>query len=77
MFNNPNFPIINIQKDLGMNNLRNKNDLSMYSWTIKVVIFSLAFEDLLITNSIWNIIIYMGRWPTLASLHMSSCDDKS
>jgi len=43
MFENPKFPIINIWKNLCMNLLLNKNNLSMHSQWIKFVIFSLVF----------------------------------
>jgi hypothetical protein len=48
MFDNQNFPITIILKNLCMSFLLNKNDLSMYSWLIKFVIFSLVFKTSLI-----------------------------
>jgi hypothetical protein len=42
MFENPEFPIINIWKNLCMNILLNKNDIYMHSQQIKFVIFSLG-----------------------------------
>jgi hypothetical protein len=73
--NNPNFPIINIYKNMCMNLLLIKNDISKYSWLIKYVIH--VFKDSLIKYWIWNIINDMGRWPTLSSLQMALFDDKS
>jgi hypothetical protein len=66
MFNNPNFPIINIYKNFCMNFLLNKNDP-----------FTCHLGDSLIKYSIWNIINYMGRWPTLFLVQMSLFGDKS
>jgi hypothetical protein len=79
MLDNLNFAIINTYKDLCMNLLLNKNDLSMYSWSFKFEIFSLIFLGIHYLNIQFGttLIIWVGTWPTLSSLQMSFFDDKS
>jgi hypothetical protein len=38
-------------------------------------IFISFFGDSLVSNSIWNIINYIDRWPTFSLLQMSLLDD--
>jgi hypothetical protein len=39
-------------------------------------IFISFFGDSLVSNSIWNIINYMDRWPTFSLLQMSLLGDR-